>query len=65
MSWAGAVALVLATAIGVGWVVVIVAVTQHPERLTVGGSVVLYTTAGTLLGAVAGWLARSTTKGDR
>jgi hypothetical protein len=50
------VALVLATTVGVAWVVAVVAAVTDPGSLTFGGSVVLYGLGGTLVGAVVGWL---------
>jgi len=58
----GAVALVLATALGIGWVVAVVAVVLNPDALTLRGGAALYAVGGTLVGAVVGWLAPR--KGD-
>ena len=58
-----AVALVLATTVGVAWVIAVFAAITDPAALTWRGSVALYGVGGTLVGAVVGWLARST-KGD-
>ncbi|MGY4645880.1 hypothetical protein [Cellulomonas sp. URHB0016] len=64
MSARDAVALVLATTVGVAWVVAVVAAVTNPGSLTFKGSVVLYGLGGTLVGAVVGWLARSTRKDE-
>jgi hypothetical protein len=65
MSARDAVALVLATTVGVAWVIAVVAAVTNPGSLTFKGSVVLYGLAGTLVGAVVGWLAGGRKDDDR
>jgi hypothetical protein len=64
VSWPGAVALVLATAVGIAWCVAVVVSVLDPGTITFGGSVALYGLGGTIVGGVVGWLLRSTRKDD-
>lgn len=57
-------ALVLATAVGVSWVIAVWAAVSDPASVSLKGSVVLYGIGGTLVGAVVGWLAAGSRKGD-
>jgi hypothetical protein len=54
-----AVALVLATSVGIAWAVAVVVAVLDPARLTFGGSVILYGLGGTLIGGVVGWLSHT------
>lgn len=61
-SWRGAVALVLALAVGVGWVVLVVTAVNHPGALSRTSTAGLFGLAGTLLGGVVGFLAGKDTE---
>jgi hypothetical protein len=52
----GAVALVLALCVGVGYAVAVVLVILDPVRLSSAGAALLYTTGGALVGAVITYL---------
>lgn len=55
-SWAGAVALVLAACIGVGWAVALVVAAVQDGPVGPRAATFLTTMGGALLGAVVGWL---------
>lgn len=57
-----AVALVLATAVAIAWVMAVFAAVTEPDALSVRGSVALYGVGGTLVGGVCGWLAKGSRK---
>ena len=55
-SWHGAVALILALCVGVGWAVAIVVSALHPEDTNRPAAFVLYALGGALVGGVVTWL---------
>lgn len=59
-SWRGAVAVVLAVSVGVGWAVGFVLAVLHPETMSRTGAAVLYVLGGTLAGGVIGYLGGGT-----
>lgn len=69
-SWPGAVALVLATTVGIGWAVALVAAVLTADH-TGPGTTFLYVLGGTLVGGVLAWLGanrnrdRDRPEGDR
>lgn len=54
--WHGAVALILALSVGVGFAVAMVGATVQHEPISQQGAALLNTLGGALIGAVAGWL---------
>lgn len=64
MAWRGAVALVLALCIGIGWTVSLLWVITHPTEAGDRAPVALYALGGTLLGGVLSWLGTGPRRGD-
>lgn len=62
-SWRGAVALVLATCVGIGWAVALVIAVLNPEHLSRSGRLLLYALGVMVLGGLLGWLASGRDKG--
>jgi hypothetical protein len=55
-SWSGAVALVLATCVGVGWAVAVIVAVLEPGPVSSDGGPLLHTLGGALAGGVVAWL---------
>jgi hypothetical protein len=63
-SWHGAVALVLALAVGAGYAVALIVAVLHPEDLSGVATAMLYTLGGALVGGVVTWLGGVRRGGD-
>lgn len=55
-SWHGAVALVLAICVGVGWATALIIAAAQAEPIGQQGTALLSTIGGALVGGVVGWL---------
>ena len=55
-SWPGAVALVLATTVGLGWAISMIIAVLEGDDLSRTGATLLYVLGGTLIGGVVTWL---------
>jgi hypothetical protein len=65
VDWRGAVALILASCVGVAYAVALVVAVLNPDRLSAGGSALLYVMGGALVGGVITYLGGKSWDGER